>query len=346
MYSKFILNRSLVPTAIAASSFGSALFLHQYSQSINKLATCSDISSEDDTPSTPSELALEKLKLMREHFHSNDKNTSLELTYNEFFLALDLDPSDYLARRIAKLTDIDANELITFEENEHFFSLLEQDAFFASLILDKNASGDITKEEISQLIHNRNYISKEKVNLLFNNNVQDTGSKSADKINVHSKNFTLLLNLLENDVLETTYRQVASVNENGIEGVSASDLLVIMTDQGYIPNKKLTDSIFNYISKEENHLLTKSKFRALFKIMKRLPKLERILINKKKNKFNTLKSDDTATATTAAKNSYINDDESLFITKDDLKKYLMKFNPTISNVDEAVNVSFCYLCNY
>jgi len=46
---------------------------------------------------------------MRENFHSKDTSTSLELTYNEFFLALDLDPNDYpeLKNLITSIQDWD-----------------------------------------------------------------------------------------------------------------------------------------------------------------------------------------------------------------------------------------------
>ena len=244
-----------------------------------------------------------------------------------------LDKNDSFAQRIAIMADLDQSETITFDEYTRFAALLENDTLYASLIIDHNADGKVYRKDLEILIQNGKHTTSttststtynesyllDKINALF------AGKQS---IKVESPKFVTLLHLLEDDVLEQNYQNVA------IDGrISASDLVYVLSDQGFVPSKKLTNAVFEFVQKQPTKTVSRSQFRALFKILRRVPQLERSLLIKKRAA--------TTTAEAAAIDETKDDaGDAAQLTRTDLKEYLIQNNPNISNVDEATNICF------
>ena len=221
------------------------------------------------------------------------------------------------------MADLDQSETITFDEYTRFAALLENDTLYASLIIDHNADGKVYRKDLEILIQNGKHTTStsttynesyllDKINALF------AGKQS---IKVESPKFITLLHLLEDDVLEQNYQNVA------IDGrISASDLIYVLSDQGFVPSKKLTNAVFEFVQKQPTKTVSRSQFRALFKI------LRRVLIKKRAA---------TTTAAAAAIDETKDDaGDAAQLTRTDLKEYLIQNNPNISNVDEATNICF------
>ena len=90
-------------------------------------------------PPTPAELAVAKLKKMKEHFKSSNSSNTVashdELTYDEFFQVLGMEPDQDLAAKISTLADANSSGTITLEEYFKFAELIDDDTLFASLLL-------------------------------------------------------------------------------------------------------------------------------------------------------------------------------------------------------------------
>ena len=189
-----------------------------------------------------------------------------------------LDKNDSFAQRIAIMADLDQSETITFDEYTRFAALLENDTLYASLIIDHNADGKVYRKDLEILIQNGKHTTStsttynesyllDKINALF------AGKQS---IKVESPKFITLLHLLEDDVLEQNYQNVA------IDGrISASDLIYVLSDQGFVPSKKLTNAVFEFVQKQPTKTVSRSQFRALFKILSRKKFIDQKKIYKK-----------------------------------------------------------------
>ena len=290
-------------------------------------------------PPTPAESAIAKLKKMKEHFKSSKSLNTVasndELTYDEFFQVLGMDPDQDLAAKISTLADANSSGTITLEEYFKFAELINDDTLFASLLLDLNSDGTVSREELNNMLARRGERSER--SMVISDQVLDTLFEGKSCIDIQSNVFRKLLFLLEEDVLERGYVQVADDGTNGgaIGSVSASDLVVALSNQGFNPSEKLVDAVFKFCQKQPTQTVSRSQFRALFKALRQVPKIERMLKRRE-----VVDGESDSGECDSGESDSGESESSREFTKKDYREYLLRVSPNISNVDEAVNICF------
>ena len=251
-------------------------------------------------PPTPSELALIKLQTMKTNYTQlTSDQLQTELSMEEFFLTLGIDPQTPFAQKIAMMADIDQNGTITFDEYSNFAQLLDHDVLYAAFLIDTDNDGKVERKAMEQLLqHNIN-----------NASLLDSLFQGSSSMSVGSQTFVRLLHVLEDDVLAKSWGTVAVDDQ-----ITASDLLGILSDHGFVSNEKLTNSVFRFVQRQPTQTISQSQFRALFKVLRRVPQFEKLLLKRQ--------------------------DKKKELTKQELAAFLIQVNPNISNPAEAVDVCF------
>ena len=320
-----MMQRYVAAAVAVASAAGYSYYTNTASTRINLSGT----SPTRPPPPTPAEIAMTKLRAMKKNYANlSSEQMKKELTMEEFFLTLGIDPATPFASKIALMADLDQNGTITFDEYSNFAKLLDHDILYASFLVDTDNDGKVQRQDMEKILRKNNDNNNSNNNNKQSNKVVlDSLFRGNNTLNVESQTFIRLLHVLEEDVLEASFRKVA-VND----AVSASDLIGSLSDHGFMPSEELTNSVFQFVQQQPTQTVSHSQFRALFKVLRRVPQLERLLkLKVGANVIVSNNTDNTDNTNTQAK---------VELTRQELNDYLVRINPDISNSQEAVDVCF------